>query len=234
MTPSLFAGWAALAVLAAGCAAPARAGGDASRAGERAAARALISQQRQDIQAELKRLEAACYQRFAVEDCLRRARADARMRDNLLWREELEIDEAERRDKAAQRLQSVQQRQQDGHAGPQGNEPAAPAPQAQGDAGERAQQAHERATEARRRRAAHAAEQQRRAQEQAERLETARQRHEERQRKARERREEHDRRRAEEAAQGKLPAQPLPTPDASVAPAHGGGEDSGGRTGSQH
>ncbi|SDL95697.1 hypothetical protein SAMN05428957_101289 [Oryzisolibacter propanilivorax] len=174
---------------------------------ERAAVRERIQHQRRDIQAELARQEAACYQRFAVEDCLRQVRSDARTRDNLLWREELELDEAERRDKAAQRLQSIEQRQREPAIQPPA--PAAARQEAAED-GERRQQAQERAEHAERHRAEHAAAQQRRAQEQAERLEASRQRHEERQRKARERREQQERRRAEDAAAGKTPARPLP------------------------
>ncbi len=177
--------------------------------GTEATTRDEIARQRQAVAAELAQQEAACHQRFAVEDCLRRVRSAARERDNLLWRQELELGEAERRARAAQRLQSIEERDGAQHVAPPPSQPPQRNP---ADNAEREQQARERAAQARQRQAAHAAEQQRRAQEQAERLEQSRQRYEARQQKARERREQHERQRAQEASEGRVPARPLPDP----------------------
>lgn len=180
--------------------------------------RAHIQQQRQAVQAQLQQQEAACRQRFAVEDCLRKARSAARAQDNLLWRQELELDEAERRDRAAQRLRAIEERGGSGSQEPPAAAPAGRLPppgEAGGHEAEaqlRARQASERASQARQRQQAHEAAQQQRAQQQAERLEQSRQRYEARQQKARERRAEHERQRAQDAAEGRPAARPLPPP----------------------
>lgn len=88
--------------------------------------RAVIEQQR--IEAEK-----LCYQKFAVEDCLAEARKSAREKDAPLRALELEINDAERKEKAAAKLQSIeekkaenaavpmksQQREKDGKGSPQ-------------------------------------------------------------------------------------------------------------------
>ena len=178
-------------------------------------ARARIQQQRQAVQAQLQQQEAACRQRFAVEDCLRKARSAARAQDNLLWRQELELDEAERRDRAAQRLRAIEERsgsQEPPAVAPEGRLPPPGGPGGhEAEAQLRARQASERASQARQRQQAHEAAQQQRAQQQAERLEQSRQRYEARQQKARERRAEHERQRAQDAAEGRPAARPLPS-----------------------
>ena len=194
-----------LAMLA-GCAmASAQAAGDA----DPARARAQIEQQRQSLLTQLQQQEAACYQRFAVEDCLKQVRATARERDNQLWRQDLELREVERRDQAAQRLQAIEARESQRL---EPAEPSSPGPrQAPGhDAALRQQQASARAQHTRQRQAEHAAAQQQRSQEQAERLEQARQRYEQRQEAARQRRVDREQRRAQDAAQGRVPSAPLP------------------------
>jgi len=53
----------------------------------------------------------ACQQRFQVTDCLSRASAERRQAINRLQQQTLQLDDAKRRHKAAQRLQWQQQRQ---------------------------------------------------------------------------------------------------------------------------
>lgn len=78
---------------------------------ERAAERQRIQQEKNAIGARLKQAETACYQRFAVEDCLRAARRGARAERAVLHQRESLIDDAERRERAQQRLKTVEQRQ---------------------------------------------------------------------------------------------------------------------------
>lgn len=78
---------------------------------ERAAERQRIQQEKNAIAARLKQAETACYQRFAVEDCLRAARRGARAERAVLHQRESLIDDAERRERAQQRLKTVEQRQ---------------------------------------------------------------------------------------------------------------------------
>lgn len=66
--------------------------------------RAVIEQQRV---ADEKR----CYQKFAVEGCLAEARQAAREKDAPLGARELEINDLERKEKAAARLQSIEEKQ---------------------------------------------------------------------------------------------------------------------------
>lgn len=74
--------------------------------------RAHLHQQRQDIDAALRRGESECYQRFAVEDCLKRERRSARQATAPLVQREAALDEAERRGRAALRLSDIAERQQ--------------------------------------------------------------------------------------------------------------------------
>ncbi|MDD2712224.1 MAG: hypothetical protein PHU77_04820 [Simplicispira sp.] len=66
--------------------------------------RARIHQERQAIARALQQSQTACYQRFAVEDCLQKARRTARQSDASLRQREAVLDATERRERAAQRL----------------------------------------------------------------------------------------------------------------------------------
>lgn len=105
--------------------------------GAPAAARERISDSRRLIEADFAVQEKACYQRFAVNDCLLAARNHRREALAALRREEIALNDAERQRKAAERLQSLQERaaerdpaQEPGRAAPaaarqQQREPAA-------------------------------------------------------------------------------------------------------------
>lgn len=84
----------------------------ASGALDHAAQRERIGRERLAIDETLQRAQAACYQRFAVEDCLRAARRRAREDLAVLRQQESVMDDRERRERAAQRLHGVEERQQ--------------------------------------------------------------------------------------------------------------------------
>jgi hypothetical protein len=65
--------------------------------------RAVIEQQRVAD-------EKLCYQKFAVEGCLADARRAAREKDAPLRARELEINDAERKEKAAAKLQAIEEK----------------------------------------------------------------------------------------------------------------------------
>lgn len=74
----------------------------------------VIPQERARIQHEiratqqiLRQEEIACYQRFAVEDCLRKARQSARQTQTDLRQQEAALDAADRRQRAVQRRQEI-------------------------------------------------------------------------------------------------------------------------------
>jgi colicin import membrane protein len=78
--------------------------------GDVAAARERISAARSQAEAEFKVQEKACYQRFAVNDCLQAARTQRRTGLAELRREEIALNDAERQRKAAERLKSQEER----------------------------------------------------------------------------------------------------------------------------
>ena len=73
--------------------------------------RERIRREREAIDQALQRTQVTCYQRFAVEDCLRAARRQARKEQAVLRQQESMMDDRERRERAAQRLQSIEERQ---------------------------------------------------------------------------------------------------------------------------
>lgn len=116
-----------------------------------------IAQQRQQIEARKLEGEKACWQRFAVESCLRDVRAQAREQDNLLRSRELDINNQQRQEKAAERLRAIEQKKSEKQAsapltssvrGKEDAEPAtkSPAEMAQAEA-QRVQAAKERAAQ---------------------------------------------------------------------------------------
>ncbi len=85
------------------------------------AERARIAAERNQADARLASEEVACYKTFAVNDCLKAARSKRRERLSDLRRQELSLNEAERKRRAAERLRSIEERnaaqkQEDGAA----------------------------------------------------------------------------------------------------------------------
>jgi len=191
-------------------------GTEAQAQARRDALRAQIQSERRAIDARRLQEEGACYRQFAVEDCLRGARARARTADDALRQRELQINDEERREKAGQRLKDIEDKQREQQERLQAGERPAPmqgAPRTDAQARERAQReqdARERARQQQQREAGHAAQQERRNAAQQQRIDESRSRYETKQQKALERREKHERQRAEAAAAGKAPAAPLP------------------------
>jgi len=175
--------------------------------------RAQIRAERQTLQAQRTQEEAACYQQFAVHDCLNRVAVKAREAEGRLRRQELQINDEERREKAADRLRSIDERQQEQRQKLQsGEKPPQMRSTERGNAQTRARDAQQRAEEQQRRAAQHAQDQQQRQQTDAQRVPESRARYDEKQQKARERRERHERDKAQAEASGRKPPAPLPDP----------------------
>ena len=83
------------------------------RAQSRDKARAEIAQARSAIEVRMQEAEKACWQRFAVQDCLNKARKMARAEDQPLRERELSINQEERQEKAAERLRVIEQKQRE-------------------------------------------------------------------------------------------------------------------------
>ena len=175
--------------------------------------RAQIQAERQALQAGRSSDEAACYQQFAVHDCLNQVRARVREAENRLRRQELQINDEERREKADERRRSIEERQQEQRQNLQSGEKPPPMRATErGNAQARAQQAQQRAAEQQHRAAQQAQEQQERQQAEAQRASESRARYDAKQQKARERREQHERDKAQAQASGRKPPAPLPAP----------------------
>lgn len=167
--------------------------------------RAQLEHQRVELAQQLKQQEAACYQKFAVEDCLRDARRQARAQDQRLRDQLWQIEAQERADKAQQRRQTIEEQQraqqerlQVAPPPPQLRSNKAPRPATTDGAG------REDALQQR------AAEKAQRRQELDERAAAARQRQEETQRRAQEKQHRHAQQQAQDAAAGRSPSAPLP------------------------
>ncbi|HQQ70620.1 MAG TPA: hypothetical protein PLL92_09950, partial [Alicycliphilus sp.] len=177
------------------------------------ARRAQIQAERHELQTQQGKDEAACYRQFAVQDCLDGVRLKARAKENVLRQEELQINDEERRAKAAERLRSIEERQQEQRQNLQSGEKPPPMRATErGDPQTRAQQAQERAQEQQRRAAQHEQNLQQRRQTEAQQVPEARERYEAKQQKARERRAQNARDKAQAEASGRKPAAPLPDP----------------------
>lgn len=77
---------------------------------QRAKERQEIAAQRAQIQQRKLEAEKECWQRFAVESCLREVRSKAREQDTVLHERELQLNSAERQEKAAERLRTIEQK----------------------------------------------------------------------------------------------------------------------------
>ena len=86
-------------------------GGDAPAHAARVQEDESMRHERDAIDATLQQAEVACYQRFAVEDCLRKARRVAREARAEIHQRELVLDGAARRERAAQRLRDAEERE---------------------------------------------------------------------------------------------------------------------------
>ncbi len=72
-----------------------------------ASQRSRIAEQRAQVQADYSRKETACYSLFAVNDCLSQARIARREALADLQRQENTLNDAERKRKSAQKIQSI-------------------------------------------------------------------------------------------------------------------------------
>lgn len=172
-----------------------------------AAERARIARERELVEAEFKSEEKACYAKFAVNDCLAAAKAKRRQAAGNLRRQEIALNDAERKRKAMQRAAALEER-----AGAQRAPQAAPARQP-ASRPQRTLRANERGA------AAIAAQQQdeakRRAEKQAEgraRAEEAAQRRREHEQRVAEARERQEKLRKRLAERRKAPASSLQDP----------------------
>lgn len=206
-------------------------GADRSDAPRGKAEHERIRHEREALRAKQLQDEAACYQRFAVEDCLRKVRAGVRDAELRLRAREIELNDAERKEKAAERRKAIEEKQQQavppsGAAPADGTTPpavlrnggrAAPTPAHPAtDAAQRDREAAQRAQEQRTRVQNQARETAARTAASNERAAQARAQHERALQAAQERRERVEKSRAESAARGHVPAAPLPP--ASAAP----------------
>jgi colicin import membrane protein len=83
--------------------------------------RVRIAAQRKQVDTAFAAQEVACYRKFAVNDCLKAARAQRREQLADLRRQELSLNEAQRKGRSAERLRSIEERnlaqkQEDGAA----------------------------------------------------------------------------------------------------------------------
>lgn len=182
---------------------------------QRTTERAHIANERKAIAARRLKAETACYKLFAVEDCLRVERGRAREAEAGLRNREMQINEAERKEKAAERLRSIDEKQR-AQPGPPGEVPEV-------EAGIRGQPRHTtrlprtqktptvptpRAQDIQQREA----EQAQHAQDTAQRAARARERHAQGLKAAEARRARVAKDQAAAAAAGRKPAAPLPAP----------------------
>ncbi|GGH56577.1 hypothetical protein GCM10010975_15370 [Comamonas phosphati] len=85
---------------------------------QREAERAEIARKRTLIENQQTAAEALCYKKFAVEDCLLEARREAREKEAPLRARELEMNGAERRERAAERLKQIEEKKASKAAAP--------------------------------------------------------------------------------------------------------------------
>src|SRR5688572_19120205 len=82
----------------------------AQEAGEVAAEKARLAAQRAEAEHVFQAEEKACYAKFAVNDCVDAARAKRREVLAGLRKQEVALNDAERRRKAAERLRDIEER----------------------------------------------------------------------------------------------------------------------------
>jgi hypothetical protein len=67
----------------------------------------------QSTDVNIEKQEAACYARFAVNDCLRKVRAQRRAARDIQRHKEIELKDAERKEKAQEALERLKQKSSD-------------------------------------------------------------------------------------------------------------------------
>ena len=67
----------------------------------------------QSTDANIQKQESACYARFAVNDCLRKVRAHQREARDVQRRKEIQLRDAERQEKAQQKLERLTEKSSD-------------------------------------------------------------------------------------------------------------------------
>lgn len=193
-----------------------------STAAQRDAAMERIRLERNALLTDRKAQEAECYRKFAVEDCLRSVRASTRGAEVLLRAREIDIKDAERKEKAAERLRAIAEKQvatppagapgsgQDGTVSRKsvGEKLPPSITLRESDAARRAQEQRTKEQERSAAEKQHAAGA-------VEREAQARARYSAKQKEAQERRDRLTRSQAQEAVEGKKPAAPLPVAPAS-------------------
>ena len=88
--------------------------------------RLRIQNVRLQIQAETEQANAACYQKFAVSDCLRNVRARNRPVLDALRRQEIILNDLERQAKAIEALKKIEEKSLGEAKGPPANVSGAP------------------------------------------------------------------------------------------------------------
>ncbi len=182
------------------------------------AERARLAQERKDVDARYATEQAACYKKFAVEDCLQESRRRRRTDTDNIKRQEAVMNDFERKRRAAAQLDKLEQKKADQRA-QESEAKRQEALKSQQDRDQRAadhaasraqtaSQAAERQKQFDDKQRAHAEEQAKAAQRRAE-APAARSDYEEKQKKAQEHRADLDRR---NAAKTKPRSAPLPTP----------------------
>jgi len=71
------------------------------------AERARLTKERAEIDARAKAEQTACYQRFAVEDCLQESRRKRRTAEDSIKRQEADLNDMERKRRAADKLERL-------------------------------------------------------------------------------------------------------------------------------
>ncbi|WP_235510694.1 hypothetical protein [Acidovorax sp. Root70] len=190
-------------------------------AAHRKAEHGRIAHEREALTARRQQEEAVCYQRFAVEDCLRGVRAKVREAQDRLRAQEIELNDAERREKAALRLRVIEEKQATVLPAGKRADAQVRKPAADPDAAkvQRDQDAHQRAQQQNSRAQTQANEQAARATATADRAAQSRAKHAQALQAAEERRARVEKSQADALAQGRKPSAPLPVPAAS-APLH--------------
>ena len=184
-----------------------------SIAAARQAEHERIRHAREAVNARRQRDEAVCYQRFMVEDCLRGVRAQARDDEARLRVREIELNDAERKEKAAARLKTMEERQRavPHTEGAPGRVLRAAPPDPAKEKGLRDAQAAQRAEQQRSRLQQRSEEQVAREKSDSERAARARLRHAQRLEAAQQRRDRVTQTEQEAASQGRKRPAPLPT-----------------------
>jgi len=105
-----------------------------------AAEHARLKAQREQVEAEYRAEEKACYGKFAVNDCLDKARAKRRNAVDDLRRQEIALNDIERKRKAAERRREIDEKEDTQRQKEEGAQSKAPDPN-------RAMRANERAAD---------------------------------------------------------------------------------------